>query len=79
MEIYEILLKEFKNQQTKYYDEGVLESQIIKLESLIIKNLGTQKGLYDEIKKSSLALFEMVELRLIEFVIEKLRKKKQND
>ena len=32
MKVNELLLIEFKNQETKYYDECVLESQIIKLE-----------------------------------------------
>ena len=43
MKVNELLLIEFKNQETKYYDEGVLESQIMKLESELLKNNGDKK------------------------------------
>ena len=74
MKINELLLIEFKNQETKYYDEGVLESQIMKLESELLKNCGYKKEVYEEIKKCYQRLSEMIDLRLIDFVINKIQK-----
>lgn len=73
MKINELLLFEFKNQETKYYDEGVLESKIIKLESELLKTID-DKELYEEIKLCYQRLFEMIDLRLIDFVIKKIQK-----
>jgi len=73
MKINELLLIEFKNQETKYYDEGVLESKIIKLESELLKSVDDKK-VYEEIKKCYQRLSEMIDLRLIDFVINKIQK-----
>lgn len=50
MEISEILLNEFNRQETKYYDEGVLEARIIKLETNLFKDLREKQEIYNEIK-----------------------------
>lgn len=72
MKVNELLLIEFKNQETKYYDEGVLESKIMKLESELLKNNGDKKEVYEEIKKCYQMLSEMIDLRLVDFLINKI-------
>ena len=74
MEINEILLNEFDSQVTKYYDEAIFESKLIKLETEILKKLGENSLIFKEIKETNQLLQKMIKLRLIDFVIDKLKK-----
>lgn len=74
MEINEILLNDFDCQETKYYDEAIFESKLIKLETEILKKLGENSLIFEEIKKTNQLLQKMIKLRLIDFVIDKMKK-----
>ena len=75
MEINRLLLNKFNKQETKYYDEAVVESKIITLEVLLenSKNKTEISKIYRELKKNIKILQDMQNLRLINFVIEKLK------
>ena len=73
MDINELLLTNFNNQETKYYDEGILESKILRLETYLIKcnNKDEIKSIYKKLKSHITELNEMQKLRLIKFILDK--------
>ncbi len=67
----EKILKDFEFGE-KFYDDGVIESEILALESLLIKSLNKQQAeIYQKIKDKKILLERNLKLELIEFILQK--------
>lgn len=73
MKINKYLFQEFENQENKFYDEEIVESRIIYLESFINKAKSKKEILFifNELKKNYKELYEKKSLRLIDYLLNK--------
>lgn len=72
MKLSQFLFNKFNSDKTVYYDEVIIESEIIKLEA-ILKNEANKEEVYKKIKEKYAKLNKLKTIRLIEFVLDEIK------
>lgn len=72
MKLSQFLFNKFNSDKTVYYDEVIIESEIIKLEA-ILKNEANKEEVYKKIKEKYAKLSKLKTIRLIEFVLDEMK------
>lgn len=72
MKLSQFLFNKFNSDKTVYYDEVIIESEIMKLEA-ILKNEVNKEEVYKKIKEKYAKLNKLKTIRLIEFVLDEIK------